>query len=731
MGHFSYLFKGRKLLFDLTTEVKSTDGTNLSAFYKILETLVLSMAIGAIDSQFERKEQKKRLARDFFASLKNVKNPKAKESLVRSFAIVSNFVVDGGVAKKSIATMMMMIGPQHGDEGEEKDKSRSDTSSESESDEEEEEKFENLASHIPEDAWNGIFAFLPNMRDLLMAGQVQKSWYRLVKAIIASHFPFLLMQSNELMKSFVDVENLVTGSLDLSYNDEITNATLSKFVHLTKVSLYGNFTIKKAGLSPLKNLRVLKGESVITDDLLSDLPNLVKLSLLGSPVTGDSFPSLTKLASLCVHHQGAPRLATDKLILLTNLTDLGYHDDKAFSSAPLAWEMKSLKTLVCSSKWDPISIKGLTGLTKLEASGKCKITDRELKRLTNLTYLNIDVGDDDEEEDEDEEGGEITEASISKITGLKTLMIEGRTGISGRAFRDLPDLEFLRIAHCGDSFTDRHLAACGSLTSLDMVNTLGIDESFLEISQAKLVSLNAMWSDISLQNTNAFINLTSLSVSYRDVALEDIAKLTNLTELTITEAVEAYRFVGKRFKYAEKFADKNNLHLWGRLSNLKSLFLSAQSSTRGKLLERTFVNDPIINDILILVGSQGRLTKLSISSSDTVTDETISTLSSLTSLSVAACDRITSRSIGKLENLRRLFWAPPREEDDSAPGNWKMKYLSYLPLCNLYNLVSLRIVSYYYVNRRIEGEKRIMCQKLLKLNGTSRQLLAPIVKDRR
>lgn len=216
--------------------------------------------------------------------------------------------------------------------------------------------------------------------------------------------------------------NLVT--LQLGDNRHVTDEALGRLINLTHLDLERNRVITDAGISTLTCLTwlSLQKQRHITDNGLRSLTGLTSLSLLTNKrVTNTGLSCLTNLVDLdlennsritdaalfaltsltCLDIRWASGISDSSLSRLTNLTELsvGWSRDDA-DEVPLARVPTdaSIRRLSClrelllepgNNRITGHGISRLTALTSLCVRNNDEINDAALRRLINLTRLDV------------------------------------------------------------------------------------------------------------------------------------------------------------------------------------------------------------------------------------------------------------------------------------------------------------------------------------------------------
>lgn len=578
--------------------------------------------------------------------------------------------------------------------------------------------FESIASKVPEDIWITIFNFVPDLRDFLMAGRVNSEWLALIKAIVATHHLILLARSDVFMKSFSDVSNLVKGSLDLSYNDQITNETLSMFSHIRELTLEENSNIDDTGVMGLTELRKLRTGRKIRDRALINMVNLRDLHIdnYRSRIRGDCFMHTKNLISLRLEKE--VRLKKEAFVHLINLKTLKGEGTKSIPEilekyktdanemsydevvSKFATPLTTLETY--SSNWNDDLIVRFANLTSLSLHRRTGITDIGLSVLTNLVHLDISA------DGYLDNPNAITGNSLKLLVNLKSLNLEGLNTPegSGDYFEKMSNLTKLNVRSLRQFTDDSFWDVAINLVELSIENTRGITGKCLS-RMPNLKVLKTSGSEIKRKYfkhlTEKLVKLSvgnypSLGCDPEDeIKLKDLERLIGLTSLTLHS--DRPDRGGDEEEQTEEIVAR-----WKSLSNLKKLKLFGSPRLYfGCGLSST----KRLNAVL---ASFSNLTSLKLFHASNITDETVKSLKNLTKFKINFCDGITADSISKLKKLRNLTWI--RWRDDVK--------ISYSPLSKLVNLVRLKLLILGKGDSKANKvEKLSLSKTLLNLDGKS------------
>lgn len=332
-----------------------------------------------------------------------------------------------------------------------------------------------IFGELPKEIWDRILSFgLLTPDQLLSVGLVSHHFMNLSHSHFISTYPHLHNKSNHY---------------------------LSKFTHLTTLTLQPHHPITDSSLSRLTNLNELIIDYplgvnyffAITARSLHRLTNLTKLNLKGFEVRDflPLFPNLVSLTLEKAYAGGYIPTFTDKdLLLMTNLTELSTPGSRTLSAKSLG-KMTKLRRLRCRRPY--------------QDSGYQSVIDETLLQLTNLTCLEYDGMPD------------ITEQSIRGLTKLEKLCFDQESVSNAILF--LPSLTHLRFSHF-------------------------INESII-MNQTNLRLLECCHYYQNYRFLSSLTNLTSLFLRFEDTAgLGD-----SLRQLTRLQSLQLRRHLSFRYRF--------------------------------------------------------------------------------------------------------------------------------------------------------------------------------------
>ena len=311
-------------------------------------------------------------------------------------------------------------------------------------------------------------------------------------------------------------------------------------------------------LQEMKNLEYLSytdGRDELDLSFVSGLPNLQMLSAHGYYVDLDLAPleSLKDLTELHIYAEGSNNIArTVDLYPLENLTDLQYiHLDCVPDSyAPLA-ELKNLQYL---SLWNPISGQGDYEYPLSDIS--------PLSGLTELTYLNIPIGDVEDLN------------SLSGLTKLTDLLLYGNA-------HTWEDISFLRpLANLQRLALDNqelHLQDLSDLSGLTELRELSLNlegmgslDGLEYLTQLQELQLSASFAEGTAPDLSPLSGLTQLHTLFLSLPYDTPVSLVPLESLTQLQSLD---FTGT--------IRNNDLSPLGNLTSLQSLQIRGDNRRRS------------------------------------------------------------------------------------------------------------------------------------------------------
>ncbi len=257
--------------------------------------------------------------------------------------------------------------------------------------------------------------------------------------------------------------------IDVSKNPNITDRSMKEFTGLVKLIATNNPNITNQSIYANPTIRILiaRGESGISDTGVATLHNLEELDCrCNEKITGNSFCNKVKLIKLyfCNSHDN---VVTDESIeFLSNLKELMLYDHNDCFHCD-----------ICDGiEYSPFFLRGRTKLCKHGQSNICKehtrrtydgnngLTDDGLLGK-NLIKLSIPFCE------------AVTDEGIKHLQ-LTHLNARGCPHITDVGINGMP-IETLGAGDtCG--ITDKGIITLKNLTSINIVNNLNIDESFLK-----------------------------------------------------------------------------------------------------------------------------------------------------------------------------------------------------------------------------------------------------------
>lgn len=365
------------------------------------------------------------------------------------------------------------------------------------------------------------------------------------------------------------------------YAKKLDDDIISKhqFMKRLKVIQYNN--IKITNIDHLKNLEYLKAtyDCNITDAHIINLTNLTTLKIFMNPKIGN-VSQLTKLKTLYLNHDsriirdigGLINLTelntecNDKLLgidMLTNLKILYMTDNNANLNG-----LTNLETLHLGYNEHITNLNHLVNLKHLYLkNGNFPTVNPGIDKLTNLEFLNISHN--------------MFINDLNSLVNLNTLIANECDNITDESIKKLVNLTRLEINYS-------QIKNVNHLTKLEILSMYGNDK-IIEISNLeRLSSLNFGGKDNKISNLelNKLTNLKILSIS-NDLKITDLKSL-NLKELIIKHSCRIGNREIKHLIYLEKLSVNSyrgitNLNY---LTNLKELVASHSCSITNSSINK-------------------------------------------------------------------------------------------------------------------------------------------------
>jgi hypothetical protein len=196
----------------------------------------------------------------------------------------------------------------------------------------------------------------------------------------------------------------------------------------------------------------LRVDGFVDDATLARLaeyfPDVRKLRLFGSPITGAALPTIGKWTRLELLSVTRANLSGQPLTPLGNLSalrSLDLHDTSTSGSLEFLTKLRTLDRLTC--KTDDANMQWIGNLTQLRALDLCgsAITDSGMKQLASLTRM----------EELGLQNSSITDAGlvhVSKMSKLHFLNLDG-TSLTGEGLSHLRDLPLSQLQMKGTRLT--------------------------------------------------------------------------------------------------------------------------------------------------------------------------------------------------------------------------------------------------------------------------------------
>mgnify|MGYP003418534252 FL=1 len=295
-------------------------------------------------------------------------------------------------------------------------------------------------------------------------------------------------------------------------------SSLKHFSNVTDLNISRCDLINISRMTKLKILNISHNYEVCNEDI-TGLTNLTTLDMFGTNISDAGIQMLTNLTNLEIGSRGISNHG------LRNLTKL-----------------QSL--LACESAITDVSY--LPQLKELYLNGDSRICDENMRKLTNLTLLNI--------------------------SSNKTITDAGIFGLN---------LRVLKLCN-NKTITNKGLRGITSLVSLNACNSC---VSFVPVS---LTELDARYSDITVECLHGLTDLTTLAIDMqKDKVVSVLTTLTNLTKLSLSGVVCDEDFL-RKLTYIHSL-DLHGATYWStdhswdfsHMTKLNTLYLSPSMTFTG------------------------------------------------------------------------------------------------------------------------------------------------------
>ncbi|AYV83300.1 MAG: hypothetical protein Hyperionvirus5_106 [Hyperionvirus sp.] len=309
-------------------------------------------------------------------------------------------------------------------------------------------------------------------------------------------------------------------AINLSNNRDITTETLGKLTNLVELNLYSNHRIRA-----LEKLTKLERLDLSDNNAIDAIP---AVSLRYLSLRGNTKISPSRVSGLTELEIGYDTKEMDVINRYTTISELSIFPDLNRGDIPFDFRTISRMT------W----LKGLT----IGTFSARKITNKEdINKLTNLTYLNLDV---------------IDTIDISCFQQLQTLKIGKRRSFLNKPLSEPYSNIFKKLTHLE---IDMNVLDNSFLAELKVLRNLKILNSYFEgrnidiYHLSLLTSLEIFGSDIGsfvLKDGIANRNLQRLSIDETETTLDDriILGFPKLKYLILGNRPSLQRVRGSCFK---------------------------------------------------------------------------------------------------------------------------------------------------------------------------------------
>lgn len=333
---------------------------------------------------------------------------------------------------------------------------------------------------------NHHFDTVIRLRFFATARRLPKRIPHFLTTLWVSFFPNLMRLSlrdwNKVAPQYTGLIMLDIGSLSRLVELDLSRSRfhpvgIEKLTNLQRLLLRGCYSVSDIStLTGLTELSLLSNDGLDFDCLLQ-LTRLQSLNVgCSAKLDPDVMSQMTWLTTLKLNYPG-DRVTGAHLLPLTNLRRLSLRHCLGIADRQLCQMTWLTHIDVADCDWlEPDTIACLTRLESLDISSS-DAADVVLSPLTNLTALNIGS-----------QRLRVTDRSVSRLTRLRTLILDVNTEITDACLSCLVGLERLSLQN-NECITR---ASLGKLTRLTELDVTGVDDDLADYADTNMPYLKCL-----------------------------------------------------------------------------------------------------------------------------------------------------------------------------------------------------------------------------------------------